>query len=432
MGELPRMVRVRQIWQRPRVENVPAEVKAQLERLELGSKVRPGQTVAITAGSRGIAQIAVILRAVVAHLRKLGAEPFLVPAMGSHGGGTAAGQQRVLESYGITEAFCGCPIRSSMETVVVDQAEQGFPIHFDRLAHEADHVLVCGRIKPHTNLFGRFQSGLLKMLLIGLGKQNGAQIYHRAMFDFGFDTFAPTVARRVVRTCRVVAGLAVLENAYDEVAQLVALRPDEFEAREPELLRQAAQWMPRLPFDNVDVLLIDEIGKNISGAGMDTNIVGRKFNDHAAAPDEVPKVRRIIVRGLSSATHGNAAGIGLAEFCKTGLIEQMDRQATWLNGLVAGHVSAAMQPIHYSTDRELLDAALSTLGLVEPPNARVMWIRNTLDLSELACSTAYLDEANGRTDLQILTSPADLPLDTVGNLPISGVSGAFGGVGKGC
>jgi hypothetical protein len=419
------MVRVRQIWQRPRVEDIPATVAAQLERLELGAKVRPGQSVAITAGSRGIAQIAVILRAVVAHLRQLGAEPFLVPAMGSHGGGTAAGQQHLIEFYGITEAFCGCPIRAGMETDVVAQAEQGFPIHFDRIAHQADHVFVCGRIKPHTMLAGKFQSGLLKMLLIGLGKQNGAQIYHRAMLDFGFDTFAPDVARRVVRECRVVAGLAVLENAYDEVAQLVALRPEEFEAREPELLRQSVAWMPRLPFDKVDVLLVDEIGKNISGAGLDTNVVGRKFNDHAAAPDEVPKVRRIIVRGMSSATHGNAIGLGMTEFCKTSLIEQMDRQATWLNGLIAGHVSAAMQPLHFPTDRELMDAALSTLGLVEPPNARVMWIKNTLDLGELACSTAYLKETDGRADLEVLTEPSEFPLDSDGNLPTTGVFGAF-------
>jgi hypothetical protein len=419
------MFRLRQIWQRPRVENIPATVAAQLERLDLSAKVRAGQTVAITAGSRGIAQIAVILRAVIDHLRRLGAEPFLVPAMGSHGGGTAAGQQHVLESYGITEEFCGCPIRASMETVIVGQAEQGFPIHFDRLAHEADHVFVCGRVKPHTMLAGRFQSGLLKMLLIGLGKQNGAQIYHRAMLDCGFDAIAASVARRVMRECRVLGGLAVLENAYDEVAQLVALPPEEFEAREPDLLRQAVQWMPRLPFDTVDVLLIDEIGKNISGAGLDTNVVGRKFNDHAAVPNELPKVRRIIVRGLSAGTHGNAVGIGMTEFCKTSVIDQMDRQATWLNALVAGHVSAAMQPLHYPTDRELLDAALSTLGLVTPPNARVMWIKNTLDLSELACSTAYLKETAGRADLQILTPPTDLPLDSSGNLPALGVNGAF-------
>jgi hypothetical protein len=425
MGELPRMVRVRQIWQRPRVDDVAAAVTAQLERLELGAKIRAGQTVAITAGSRGIAQIALILRSVVAHLRRLGAEPYLVPAMGSHGGGTAEGQRRVIESYGITEAFCGCPIRSGMETVVVGQAEQGFPIHFDRLAHEADHVLVCGRIKPHTMLAGRFQSGLLKMLLIGLGKQAGAQIYHRAMLDYGFDAFAPSVARRIVRECRVVAGLGVLENAYDEVAQLVALLPEEFESREPDLLRQAIAWMPRLPFEHADVLLIDEIGKNISGAGLDTNIVGRKFNDHAAAPDELPKVRRIVVRGLSAATHGNAIGIGITEFCKSGIIEQMDRQATWLNGLVAGHVSAAMQPLHFSTDRELLDAALSTLGLVEPPNARVMWIKNTLDLGEVACSTAFLEEADGRTDLKILAPPEEFSFDAAGNLPAAGIAGSF-------
>lgn len=417
MVEFPRMFRVRQSWPRPRIDDIAAAVAARLERLELGQKIRPGQTVAITAGSRGIAQIALVLRSVADHLRRLGAEPFLVPAMGSHGGGTAAGQLRVLESYGITESFCGCPIRAGMETVVVAQAEQGFPIHFDRHAHAADHVFICGRVKPHTMLAGKFQSGLVKMLLIGLGKKNGAQTYHRAMLDFGFDAFAPAVARRLIRECRVVGGLAVLENAYDEVAELVALAPEEFEPREPALLRQASEWMPRLPFDSVDVLVIDEIGKNVSGSGLDTNVVGRKFNDHAAAPDERPKVRRIIVRGLTAATHGNAVGIGIAEFCKTSVIEQMDRQSTWLNGLTAGHVSAAMQPLHYATDRELLEAAMSTLGLVEPPNARLMWIKNTLDLAEVACSTAYLDEAKRGTDLQILAPPAPLPLDSAGNLP---------------
>ncbi len=216
-----------------------------------------------------------------------------------------------------------------------------------------------------------------------------------------------------------MAGLAIIENAYDEVAQLVALRPDEIIAREPELLRQATAWMPRLPFDVVDVLLIDEIGKNISGTGMDTNIVGRKFNDHAAIPNEFPKVRRIIVRGLTSATSGNAAGIGVAEFCKTSLIEQMDQPATWLNCLTAGHISAGMQPLHYATDRELLAAALGTLGLVDPPNARVMWIKNTLDLAELSCSAAYLGEVENRGDLQILSPPTGLAFDPIGDLPSS-------------
>jgi hypothetical protein len=419
------MFRLRQMWQRPRVDDVAAGAREQLQRLELGAKIRPGQTVAITAGSRGIAQIAVILRSVVEHLRSLGAEPFLVPSMGSHGGGTAAGQRRVIESYGITEAFCRCPIRADMETVVVGQAEQGFPIHFDRIARQADHVFLCGRVKPHTMLAGRYQSGLVKMLLIGLGKQNGAQVYHRAMLDFGFDAFAPAVARRLMRECRIVAGLAVLENAYDEVAQLVALRPEEIEAREPELLRQAIAWMPRLPFNAADVLVIDEIGKNISGSGLDTNVVGRKFNDHAAAADELPKVRRIIVRGLTAATQGNAVGLGIAEFCKTRIIEQMDRQATWLNALVAGHVSAAMQPLHYATDRELLATALSTLGLVAPREARVMWIKNTLDLSELACSAAYFEEASSRGDLQILGAAGEMPFDAVGDLPAAGVQGSF-------
>ncbi len=426
MGELPRMVRVRQIWQRPRVQDIPATVAAQLERLELGAKIRPGQSVAITAGSRGIAKIAVILRAVVAHLRQLGTEPFLVPAMGSHGGGTAAGQQRLDRVLRHHRSLLRLPDPRRHG----DRRRRTGGARFsDSFRPPRASGRSCVRLRTHQAAHDARRQVSKRPAENAADRSRQAerrQIYHRAMLDYGFDTFAPDVARRVVRECRVVAGLAVLENAYDEVAQLVALRPEEFEAREPELLRQAVAWMPRLPFDKVDVLLVDEIGKNISGAGLDTNVVGRKFNDHAAAPDEVPKVRRIIIRGMSSATHGNAIGLGMTEFCKTSLIEQMDRQATWLNGLIAGHVSAAMQPLHFPTDRELLDAALSTLGLVEPPNARVMWIKNTLDLGELACSTAYLKETDGRADLKILTEPAEFPLDTAGNLPASGVYGAFG------
>ena len=248
MTNFPRIFRLRQRFDSTRVDDVPGEVRAQLARLDLGQKVRPGQSVAITAGSRGIAGVAGITKAIAEHLAGLGAKPFVVPAMGSHGGGTAEGQRRLVESYGITEQFVGCPIRSSTETIVVARAAEGFDIRFDRTAFEADHVLVCNRVKPHTGFAGPIESGLTKMLLLGLGKCEGAKIYHRAIQDFSFDQIVRSAAAEVLARCHILAGLAIVENAYDQTARIEAVRPAEFAAREPELLALARRLMPRLPF----------------------------------------------------------------------------------------------------------------------------------------------------------------------------------------
>jgi hypothetical protein len=417
MSSFPRIFRVRQKFDVNRVDDVAAEVHAQLARLELGKKVRPGQSVAVTVGSRGVANIAVITRAIVKHLKSLGAKPFLVPAMGSHAGATAEGQRGMIESYGVTEAFVGCPIRSSMETVVVGQAVEGFPLHVDRFAFEADHIIVCNRIKPHTDFSGPIESGLMKMLLIGLGKCQGATIYHRAIRDFGFDAIVRSASREVLAKCHVLAGVAIVENAYDETARIEAILPDRFMEREPDLLALAKQWLPRLPFQHVDVLLVDRIGKDISGTGMDPNVVGRKFNDHKPVEGEFPKIKRIALRGLTDATHGNAIGMGMGEFCHARLLKQADMAITRLNGLVSGHIAAIMPPLDYATDREMLATALQTSGLAEPSDAKFLWIADTLHLQEVECSTAYYQEAKERTDLEILTDPHDLPFDADGNLP---------------
>jgi len=413
----PQVFRLRQKLVSPRVEDVPGTVHAELARLDLGRKVQPGQTVAITVGSRGVANVAPILRAVVDHLKGLGANPFLVPAMGSHGGATAEGQRAVIESYGVTEQSIGCPIRASMDTVVVCRTAEGFPVHFDRHAFEADHVLVCNRIKPHTRFVGDIESGLMKMLLIGLGKCEGATVYHRAIQDYSFAQIIRSVAGEVLRQCHILAGLAIVENALDQTARIEAVLPEHFESREKELLALAKQWMPRLPFGHVDILLIDEIGKDISGTGLDTNVVGRKFDDHKAVEGELPKVRVIAIRGLTEATHGNAVGLGIAEFCRSRIVREMDVYATRINAIISGHLAAGMLPMDYETDKEILDLALTTIGLTEPPDARLAWIRSTLHLVELECSAAYLEEARSREDLEILTPLRDLPLDAAGNLP---------------
>ena len=417
MSHWPRFFRVHQKFDAPVVNDVVRATIETLGTLDLRQRVKPGESVAITAGSRGIAHIAEILKAVVEHFKQLDTRPFIVPAMGSHGGGTAEGQLKVLRGYGITPEFCGCEIRASMETVVVSQAAEGFAVHFDKHAYGADHVFVAGRIKPHTRFAGEIESGLMKMMLIGLGKHEGAKIYHRAIVNHSFDQIVRSVAREVLDRCAVCGGLAILENAYDQTAKIEAVAPERFETREPELLIQAKRWLARLPFERADILFLDHIGKEISGAGMDTNVVGRKWNDHEALEHETPKVKRICVRGLSPATHGNAIGLGLAEFCLTRVIDAMDVNVTRINSLTGSHPTAGMIPFDYPNDAEMLEAAVQTVGLVEPDSLRILWSQDTLHLGEIECSEAYWEQAQQRDDLEVLISPRSLPLSEAGLLP---------------
>jgi hypothetical protein len=410
------MLRLRQQFERPRVEDIAAGVRDALEKLGLGRVVRPGQTVALTAGSRGIANIPLVLRAAVRFLRDLGARPFLVPAMGSHGGGTADGQRAVLESYGITEAQVGAPIRASMEVVSLGTTAEGFPVVLDRYASEADHIGVVARVKPHTSYHGPVESGLLKMLMIGLGKHVGALNYHRILLDYPFDPVVRAVARTVLAKAPVAFGLAVVENAYDETARVEAVRPAEFEAREEALQVLAKRWLPRLPVREADLLIIDEIGKEISGSGMDTNVVGRKRAFKMKDPEDQPQMRLIFVRGLSAHTHGNATGIGVADFTTTLLVRSMDYRATVVNCLTAGYPGSANLPVHFDTDREVVDAALAILGTREPQDARVLHIRNTLALEEVEVSEPCLAASGPPPGTQVVAGPYDLTFDAEGNL----------------
>ena len=416
MNAPPHLFRLRQHFDHPEVEEVSSKVEVELARLDLETRVEPGQTVAITAGSRGIHDIPHIIKAIVDHLRTLGAVPFIVPAMGSHGGATVEGQRHILESYGITEAFCGAPIRASMETVVVCEAAEGFPVHFDRHAFEADHVVVCNRIKPHTLFTGEIESGLMKMMLIGLGKKNGAEIYHRAIRDFSFERILGSVTGEVLQRCSILAGVAIVENSRCRTAVIEAMAPWDILERERELLRMAKQWLPRLPFDTADILLLDEIGKNISGSGMDLNVVGRKHLMHQAAEHETPKIRMIAVRDLAELTHGSAVGIGLAEFCRKRVLGKMDVAMTRVNALTGGYFHEAMLPLDYDTDREMLEVMATQVGLVAPSDMKMMWIRNTREVIEVECSAVYLEEARDRDDLMILGEPRPMVFDAEGNL----------------
>ncbi len=411
------MLRLRQHFERPRVEDIAAAVRSTLQSLDLGQTIKPGQTVALTAGSRGIANIPLVLRSIAEFLKDLGARPFLVPAMGSHGGGTAEGQKKVLESYGITESYVGAPIRASMEVVEVGTTGEGFPVVLDRRASEATHIAVVARVKPHTSYHGPVESGLLKMMMIGLGKHVGALNYHRVLLDYPYDQVVRSVGRTMLARAPIAFGLALVENAYDETAQVAAVRPADFEKGEEELLVLAKQWLARLPFQEGDLLIVDEIGKEVSGSGMDTNVVGRKRAFRTTPPPNQPQMRFIFVRGLSAHTHGNAAGIGLADFTTTRLVRSMNYKATVINCLTSGYPDGANLPVHLDTDREVLDAALAILGTRKPQEARILRIRNTLCVEEVEVSEPCLAQPRGPVPFSVLGKPRDLTFDAEGNLP---------------
>ncbi len=356
----------------------------------------------------------------VDRVRALGATPFLVPAMGSHGGATAEGQEAVLTGYGMTPEALGCEVRASMDVVDLGRSALGIPLLTDRAAHEADHLLVVNRVKPHTMFTGAVESGIAKMLVIGLGKHRGAATHHRAVTEHGWDAVLADVVPALVARTPLLGGVALVEGHDDRTALVAPVRADHLLDDEAPLLARARAWMPRLPFAEVDVLLVDRIGKDISGAGLDTNVVGRKdaLHDHRrpSTPAEV-RVRVIAVRGLTEATHGNALGIGLAELCRSRVLDATDWEVTRTNALTAGDVAAAMVPVARATDAEVLATALPLIGLREPAQARVLWVRDTLHLDRVWASRALLDEAGDRPDLTVLGPPGPLPLDADGDLP---------------
>ena len=409
---VPRMLRLRQNFPRPRVADVPRAVAEALAVADL--KIERGDTVAVGAGSRGIANIGIIVGATVRWLKDLGARPFVFPAMGSHGGGTPEGQLSVLEHYGITESTMGCPIRATMEVVQVGEA-LSLPIWLDRHASEADWIGLVNRVKPHTDFKGAIESGLFKMMTIGLGKHKGAIQYHRANIHHGYEAVITAVGREMLSKSRIGFGVGIVENGYDETARIEAFNADNLEAGERRLLKDAREWMARLPFTQIDVLIVEEMGKNISGAGMDTNVIGRPTNPHEPFPAD-PKILWIVALDLTDESYGNATGIGNADFATRRLVEKIDMKPTLINCITACEPGAAKVPATYETDREVIETALSCIGLMPPEKARVVRIKNTLLLSEIEASEALLPEIAGRADLTRLNEPAPLAFDAAGRL----------------
>ena len=413
--DLPQMALLEQQFEDDRIEDVEAAVAREMSCLRLAEKIENGQTVAITAGSRGIANIHIIIRKIVEELKKLDAAPFVFPAMGSHGGATAEGQIKVLANLGMTEQFLGCAIKSEMEPVYLGQASLGCPIYIDRHAMSAEHIVVVNRIKPHTKFKGTVESGLMKMMAIGMGKQKGASYYHQAAVRLTFQKIIETVGLEIMQRCPILFGLGVVENAFHETCLLEAFSPSQLYQGEVNLLQRAKELMARLPFAEIDVLIVDQIGKDISGTGMDTNVTGRNF-DLLGSFSETPRVKRIFVRDLSAKSEGNAIGIGLADFTTTRLVEKIDRQKTWMNALTGLSPEKGAIPIYFDTDREALSACFQTIGDTPPERTRVVHIRNTLDIQRISVSRAYADETAKHQGLAMKGDWREIEFDQDGNI----------------
>ncbi|MCU0869917.1 MAG: nickel-dependent lactate racemase [Burkholderiales bacterium] len=411
---LPPMAPVRQHFAAPRELDVTAAVARELAIPDIASRITAGARIAVGVGSRGIAQHGAIVRAMLAALLARGARPFVVPAMGSHGAATAEGQRRVLEDFGLAERDTGVPIVASMDTVVVGRLDDGTPVHVDRHAAAADGIVVVNRVKPHTTFHAPHESGLVKMLAIGLGKIDGATQLHAHGMD-RFEQLLPAAARVVMQAVPVLFGLAVLENAYDETARIEAVPADSFFTREPELLAIARTAMPRLLFDELDVLVIDEMGKNISGTGFDPNVTGR--NKRAVPWPAVPRIAKIAVLGLTPETHGNANGMGSADVVTWRLFQAIDTASTYANCITARYIDGAAIPVVMRDDHDAVALAVRTLVRRRAQDARIVRIRNTLALGNIEVSAPLLAEVSARPDaFTVLGPPRPWAFDADGRL----------------
>src|SRR5580765_2485068 len=377
--QFPRLLVVRQKFPDRKIADVAGTVRAQLAASNFTSRLKPGARVAIGVGSRGIHNIATIVYNVVQFWKEQGMQPVLFPAMGSHGAANAAGQAEVLASYGITEATMGCPVISQLEVVSLGKTADGIEAFMDRVAYESDGVMMIGRVKWHTDFAGKIESGLFKMMAIGLGKFAGAQRYHTYAYKLGLEHVIRSVGRQVLASGKILGGLAILEDAHHNTAQLTAVPVEVMEQREEELLALAKSWMGRIPLD-LDVLILDEIGKNISGAGMDTKVVNRGvYGEYNPWPD-APRIERIFIRGLSDLSYGNGVGLGMADVVSDRLLRKSDWNHTQINSLTASTPAAIRTPLHFPTDRECLERIAPTVGKLDIGDVTIGWVRNSLEL----------------------------------------------------
>jgi hypothetical protein len=407
---------VRQRFPSRKISDIPGEVRKQLSAAGMAGGLRPGAKIAIGAGSRGIANLALIVRSVVDWWKEQGMAPFIFPAMGSHGAATAKGQAEVLAKFGITEAEMGCPIRSSLSVVDLGTTPDGIRVVMDKTAHRADGVMLCSRVKWHTDFAGRLESGLFKMMAIGLGKFDGAKRYHAHAYTMGLEAVIRSVGRRVLGSGKILGGLAILEDGNHETGLLEAVRVADMESREEQLLELVKSWMPRIPVQALDVLIVNELGKNWSGAGLDTKVVNRSVHAHYNPWPGLPKIERIFARDMSPLSYGNAIGMGMCDVAHRRILKKVKRRATYVNSLTSGTPAIIRTPITFSSDRECLETVAQVVGKLDPGQVTIGWIRNTLDLTLAAVTENLRGELERNPVVEILGPARALEFDARGDL----------------
>jgi len=412
------MLGARQNFERTPPVDVPATLRRELATVL--PRVKPGARIAVAVGSRGIARLPEIVAEVVRVLRDAGAQPFLMPAMGSHGGATPEGQEGILAEYGVTAATCGAPVRPSLEVRQVGSTPDGAPVWCSTVALGADGIIIVNRVKPHTDFGGSFGSGIMKMAVIGLGKITGATACHAAASRLGLAHVIRSMARVILAEAPVLCGVAIVENPFHEVARLAVLPREDIERREEEIFVEARRLMPLLPFADLDLLIVDRIGKNISGAGMDPNVIGRGVQGYSSSLGRVeagpPVIRRIFVRDLTHETQGNAIGLGLADLTTTRAALAVNKRVTYLNSLTSLTPHAAKIPIHFDTDRECIERALASLAREDTAGARVVRIADTLSLATMEVSEALAPAVKTDARLTQTHGAVAMDFDGAGNL----------------
>lgn len=400
---------VHQSVKNPPIADLKGELRAKIVEFGLKNLLKPNDVVAITAGSRGINKLNTILKTLVDYLKELNTSPFIIPAMGSHGGGTAEGQQQILTDYGITEDAIGCPIKASMEVVEIGESEFGTPVYLDRYASLADKIIVVNKINSHSEFIGEVESGLSKMCLLGLGKHKGAITYHQIIDQYGWPRVSESLLKIVLKKAPIICGVAVVQNINNQPSQLHILHPDEFSTKEPELLKNYKDITEHLPFKELDLLIVDEMGKNIFGAGMDTSITGRKEGSSM-------QVRWLFVRDLTEESHGNSQGVGLADFTTKRLVDKIDYNKMYTNALTARRTDSCKLPIFLQNDKEIMKAIFDMLTEEERSTFRMIWIKNTLKLEKIIVSEYFFDQIETRDNLNFIGDEEPIKFDENGFL----------------
>ena len=400
----------------PEIKDVSADVNKKIDALHLEKKLQPGQSIALTAGSRGINDNPLILKQLVLRFKKMGLNPFIVPAMGTHGGATKEGQENVLKSLGIEEKSMGAPIVSSVDVVEIGKTKDGVPIFIGKDFVRADHVVVINRIKPHTDFAGRIESGLLKMMTIGMAKHKGAMLNHKSFIHYGFSEMAIEIGRHILTNLPILMGIGIIENQNGKTSYIEVIPPERMIQEEIKLLEKAKKISPSIPFDNVDCLLVDKMGKEISGTGMDTKVIGRIMHIVTPEPPQL-KFKRIFVKDLTRESHGNACGIGLADFTSDRLVSKIDKRVTMINCTLGGSPEKGRIPISFGSDKEAIVACFNTSGVYRYSEARLVWIKNTLDMQYFKISDALRKEADKSDGLTVVEGPIPFSFDSKNNLP---------------